>query len=726
MRRHTLVIPAVLSLTAAAPAAGQQPPAAASPAAVKYPDSRRAEQVDDYHGTRVADPYRWLEAADAPETAAWVAAQNAATGRYLAALPARGPLKERLTRLWDYPKYTAPRRYGRKYFYYENPGLKNQSVLYVQDRPGAPGRVVLDPNTLSPDGTVALTALDVTADARLAVYGTAQSGSDWQELHVRDVARGRDLADTVRWVKFSGASWTDDGRGFFYSRYAEPKAGEALTGVNRNQKLYYHRVGRAQAKDELIYERPDEPEWGFGARVTDDGHYAVINVSQGTDERNRVYVIDLGNPRKPRVTAPVVKVFDRFDAAYDYVGNTGQTFYFRTTNAAPRGRIIAVNINDLRESDWRTIVPEGADALEGAQIVGRELVATYLADAKSALRRFALDGKPLGEVTLPGVGTVTEVSGRPGDAEFFYTFTSYLSPATVYRFDLARGTSAEYRRPTLAFDAARYETKQLFATSKDGTRVPIFVTARKGVTLDGTNPTLLYSYGGFNIPMTPGFSPATLVWLEMGGVYAVANLRGGGEYGRAWHEAGMFEKKQNVFDDFIAAAEHLVRQKYTSPAKLAIQGGSNGGLLVGAAMTQRPDLFGVALPAVGVMDMLRFHKFTIGWAWAAEYGSADKPEQFKYLLAYSPLHNLKPGTRYPATLVTTADHDDRVVPGHSFKFAAALQAAQAKGGPPALIRIDTKAGHGAGKPTAKRIEEVADVFAFTLHNLGVTAAGLVP
>ena len=726
MRRHPLFLPALVSLSAAAApdaASGQQ----ARAATVQYPPTARVEQVDSYHGTTVADPFRWLEDVDAPETARWVGAQNAVTQRYLAALPTRAALKERLTRLWDYPKYSAPERYGKRYFYYENPGLKNQSVLYVQDRPGGPGRVVIDPNTLSADGTVALTALDVTRDGRLAVYGTAQSGSDWQQFQVRDVERGRDLPDTLRWIKFSGASWTDDGKGFFYSRYAEPGPGEALTGVNRNQKLYYHRLGRPQRADVLVYERPDQPEWGFNATVTDDGRYAVINVSHGTDERNRLYVLDLQNPRRPQVSAPAVKVFDNFDASYDYVGNVDQTFYFRTNNGAPRGRIIAVDINDLRESDWRTIVPEGADALERAQIVGREIVATYLADAKSALRRFGLDGRPRGEVALPGVGTVTEVAGRPGDREFFYTFTSYLAPATVYRYDLARGTSAEYKRPALAFDASRYETRQIFAKSKDGTRVPIFVTARRDVKLDGTNPTLLYSYGGFNVPVTPGFSPATLVWLESGGVYAVANLRGGGEYGREWHEAGMFEKKQNVFDDFVAAAEHLVAQRYTSPARLAIQGGSNGGLLVGAAMTQRPELFGVALPAVGVMDMLRFHKFTIGWAWTAEYGSADKPEQFKYLHAYSPLHNLKPGTRYPATLITTADHDDRVVPGHSFKYAAALQGAQAKGGPPVLIRVDVKAGHGAGKPTAKRIEEIADVFAFTMENLGVTAAtGLVP
>jgi prolyl oligopeptidase len=723
MRRTLRSLPALVSFAAAsATAAAQQAPRPA----LNYPTTRRAEQVDDYHGTRVADPYRWLEDVDGEETTGWVAAQNAVTERYLAALPTRAALKERLTTLWNYAKYSAPRRYGKKYFYYENPGLANQSVLYVQDRPGAPGRVVIDPNALSADGTVALTALDVTADARLAVYGTSQSGSDWQEFRVRDVERGRDLPDTLRWIKFSGASWTDDGKGFFYSRYAEPASGEALTGVNRHQKLYYHRLGTPQGADELIYERPDEPEWGFDARVTDDGRYAVVSVSQGTDERNRLYVIDLVSPRKPRVTAPVVKVFDRFDASYDYVGNVGETFYFRTNNGAPRGRVIALDLNDLRERDWRTIVPEGPDALEGAQVVGREIVASYLSDAKSALRRYGFDGKPRGEVALPGVGTVTEVSGRPGDAELFYTFTSYLAPATVYRYDLARGTSTVYKRPELAFDASRYETRQLFATSKDGTRVPLFVTARKDVRLDGTNATLLYSYGGFNVPMTPGFSPATLVWLEMGGVYAVANLRGGGEYGRAWHEAGMFEKKQNVFDDFIAAAEHLVREKYTAPARLAIQGGSNGGLLVGAAMTQRPELFGVALPAVGVMDMLRFHKFTIGWAWTAEYGSADEPDQFPYLRAYSPLHNLKPGTRYPATLVTTADHDDRVVPGHSFKYAAALQGAQAKDGPPVLIRVDVKAGHGAGKPTAKRIDEIADVFAFTLQNLGVTTAAAVP
>lgn len=721
-----MLAPAASAAAQSVPGAVAAEPAATTP---RYPATRKVGQTDVYHGVTVADPYRWLENTDAPDTKAWVEAENAVTFAYLAALPERGAIRERLTRLWNFPKYGAPFKRGRRYFYSENSGLQNQSVLYVTDAPAKPGRVLLDPNTLSKDGTVALSALAVSSDGRLLGYGTSASGSDWQEFHVRDVASGRDLPDTLRWIKFSGLSWTRDGRGFFYSRYDEPTAGNALTNVNENQKLYYHRLGTPQSADALVYQRPDHPDWGFDARVTDDGRYAVITVSQGTDRRNRLYYIDLGDPRLPNVKAPVVKLLDAFDASYDFVDNGGHVFYLRTDNGAPRGRLIAVDLAAPQPARWRTLIAEAPDALDGVTLVGDRFVAEYLEDAHASLRFFSLAGRPLGELPLPGIGTVGGVDGRRGDSEFFYTYTSYLAPTSVYRYDLRTRASTLVKAPTLDFDASRYETRQLFFRSKDGTRVPMFVTAKKGVALDGANPTLLYGYGGFDISLTPSFSPATLVWLEMGGVYAVANLRGGGEYGTEWHEAGTLLRKQNVFDDFIGAAEFLVRERYTSPAKLAIQGGSNGGLLVGAAMTQRPELFGVALPAVGVMDMLRFHKFTIGWAWKSDYGSADDSTQFRALYAYSPLHNLKPDTRYPATLVTTADHDDRVVPGHSFKFAATLQADQAPGGPPVLIRIESKAGHGAGKPTSKRIEEAADLWAFAAHNLGMAppaAAGARP
>ena len=687
---------------------------------LRYPATAKSDQVDEYHGTRVADPYRWLEDVDSPETAKWVEAQNALTFGYLAGIPERAAIKDRLTKLWDYPKYGVPFREGGRVFWFENSGLQNQAVLYVRDNRKAQPRVLLDPNKLSADGTVALAGLEVSDNGRLLAYAVSASGSDWQEFRVRDIETAQDLADTLKWIKFSGMSWTKDNKGFFYSRYDEP-AGDALTGVNKFQKLYYHRIGTPQSKDVLVYERPDEPDWGFDGVVTDDGHYLIISVWQGTERNNRVYFIDLAKPKSPTINAPVVKLLDDFDAAYTFIDNRGSLFYFQTNKDAPRERVVAIDNHAPRHVEWRTIIPEASDALISVDRIGDRFVASYLTDARSSIRIYGLNGRTIGEVPLPGLGTVSGISGDRGDNDFHYAFTSYLYPTSVFRYELKGGRNTLWRAPELDFDVTRYETKQVFYTSKDGTRVPMFITHRKGMPLDGTNPTMLYAYGGFNIPMTPAFAPANLVWMEMGGVYAVANLRGGGEYGTAWHEAGTKERKQNVFDDFIAAAEYLIQEKYTSPSKLAIRGGSNGGLLVGAVMTQRPELFGVALPAVGVMDMLRFHKFTIGWGWVSDYGSSDDPAAFKYLRAYSPLHNLKPGTRYPATLVTTADHDDRVVPGHSFKFAAALQEAQ--GGPaPTLIRIDVKAGHGAGKPTAKQIEEWADLFAFTWKNLGMSRA----
>ncbi len=681
---------------------------------LQYPAARKSDVVDDYHGTRVPDPYRWLEDPDSPESRAWIEAQNRLTAAYLADIPARATIRQRLTKLWNYPKYGAPFRKAGRYFFLKNDGLQNQSVLYKQASLEATPETLLDPNILSEDGTVALSTLAVSDNGRLLAYGTAASGSDWEEFRVRDVVTARDLPDHLQWIKFSGASWTKDGAGFFYSRYPEP-TDKALTDVNRFQRLYYHRLGTDQAQDVLVYERPDQPDWGMNAEVTDDGRYAVLTVWLGTDRRNRVYFRDLRDPRHPQITGEVVRLLDDFDASYSFVGNDGPVFYFLTDRDAPRKRVIAIDTRHPERGRWREVIPQGQDVLEGVHIIHDTFVANSMHDASSRLRLFALDGRMLKDLELPTLGSIGSISGERKDDEMFYAFTSFLYPTTIFQ----SGATSVFKAPTIDFDPSRYETKQVFYTSKDGTRVPMFITYKKGLTLDGSNPTYLYGYGGFNISLTPSFSVAMLVWLEMGGVYAVPNLRGGGEYGEEWHQGGMHEKKQNVFDDFIAAAEYLIAQRYTSTPKLAIAGGSNGGLLVGAAITQRPDLFGAALPAVGVMDMLRFHKFTIGWAWVTDYGSADSAAQFPYLYKYSPLHNIRAGTRYPATLVTTADHDDRVVPGHSFKFTATLQAAQA-GPQPVLIEIETKAGHGAGKPTSKVIEEQADRLAFLVRNLAMT------
>ena len=698
--------------TSAAPAPAQT---------LQYPAARKSDVVDDYHGTRVPDPYRWLEDPDSPESRAWIEAQNKLTATYLADIPARAALRERLTKLWNYPKYGTPFRKARRYFFFKNDGLQNQSVLYKQASLTADPETLLDPNVLSEDGTVALSTLAVSEDGRLLAYGTSASGSDWEEFRVRDVAEGRDLSDHLKWIKFSGASWTNDGAGFFYSRYPEP-GDKALTDVNRFQRLYYHRLGTDQTADVLVYERPDQPDWGMNAEVTDDGRYAVLHVWLGTDRRNRVYYLDLKHARRPKVTGEVVRLLDDFDASYAFVGNDGPVFYFLTDLEAPRKRVIAIDTRHPERARWREILSQGPDVLDGIHIIHDTFVANYMHDASSRLRLFTLEGRLVKDLPLPTLGSIGAISGERKDDEMFYAFTSFLYPTTIFRYDFKSGGTSVFKAPTIDFDPSGYETKQVFYSSKDGTRVPMFITHKKGLHLDGSNPTYLYGYGGFNISLTPSFSVAMLVWLEQGGVYAVPNLRGGGEYGEEWHQAGMHDKKQNVFDDFIAAAEYLIAQGYTSPSKLAIAGGSNGGLLVGAAITQRPELFGAALPAVGVMDMLRFHKFTIGWAWVTDYGSADSVAQFPYLYKYSPLHNIRAGTRYPATLVTTADHDDRVVPGHSFKFTAALQAAQA-GPRPVLIEIETKAGHGAGKPTSKLIEEQADRFAFLVRNLGIEVGG---
>ena len=675
-----------------------------------YPQAKRSDQVDDYHGTKVADPYRWLEDTDSAETHAWVEAEDKLTFGYLEQLPYRQAIHDRLTKLWNYERFTVPEQEGGRYFFQHNNGLQNQNVLLVAESLNAEPRVLLDPNTLSTDGTVALAGAAISDDGKLMAYGIATSGSDWTEWHVRDIDTAKDLSDDLKWVKFSGASWAKDNKGFYYSRYDEPK-GAAMRDTNYFQKLYYHRLGTAQTEDTLIYDRPDNKEMLFSGSVTDDGHYLIIEVHQGTSPKNRLYYKKLTQP-----DSQVVKLLDDFDARYQFIDNDGPVFWFQTDLDAPRGRLIAIDTQHPERANWKTVVPQSADKLEFANVVNNSFLLGYLKDARTEVRVYDLKGTVLRNVDLPGIGTASGFGGKRKDKETFYGFTSFISPATVYRYDPEAGKSSVFRQPKVDFDPSRYETKQIFYNSKDGTRVPMFLTYKKGLKLDGQNPVLLYGYGGFDISLTPFFSVPNLVWLEMGGVYAQPTLRGGGEYGEEWHQAGMKLKKQNVFDDFIAAAEWLIANKYTSTPKLAIRGGSNGGLLVGACLTQRPDLFGATLPEVGVMDMLRFHKFTIGWAWTSDYGSSDNPEEFKALYAYSPLHNLKPGTKYPPTLIATSDHDDRVVPGHSFKFAATMQADQA-GSAPVLIRIETKAGHGAGKSITKLIDETADNWSFLAHNL---------
>jgi prolyl oligopeptidase len=695
-----------------------QVPAAAAQR-LRYPETKPGAQVDDYHGTPVADPYRWLEDVDAPDTKAWVEAQNAVTFAYLAGIPEREAIRRRLTAVWDYPRFGTPFKKHGEYFFYKNDGLQNQAVLYHQSSRSANPRVLLDPNALSPDGTIAVSTVAVSEDARHLAYATSVSGSDWNDILVRDIATGSDLGDHIRWVKFSEISWSHDQAGFFYSRYPAPENDNPLLAVNRFHRLYYHRLGTDQSADQLIYQRLEHPDWGMTGHVTEDGRYLVISLWLGTDRRNRVYVADLKDRLHPELTAPPLRLLDEFDAHYSFVANEGSLFYFRTDLDAPRGRVIAIDLAHPERAAWHEIIPQSPDVLENAVLVHGTFVTTYLHDAHSRIALFGTDGRPAGDIPLPSLGTAAELSTESAaDSELFFSFTSYLAPTTIYRHDFTTGGTELFQAPRLDFDAGRYVTEQVFFRSLDGTRIPMFITHRRDLVRDGSNPTYLYGYGGFDINLTPAFSPGVLVWLEMGGVFAVPNLRGGGEYGEAWHEAGMHEKKQNVFDDFIAAAEYLIRERYTSTPKLAIGGGSNGGLLVGAVMTQRPDLFGAALPAVGVMDMLRFHQFTIGWAWVTEYGSADSVDQFPYLYAYSPLHRLRRGMAYPATLVTTADHDDRVVPGHSFKFIAALQAAQA-GDRPVLIRVETKAGHGAGKPTLKLIDEAADRWAFLVRVLDI-------
>lgn len=678
-----------------------------------YPHTAQGSQSDNYHGVEVSDPYRWLENPDSEDTKAWVEQQNEVTNGYLASIAPREEIQQRLTELWNYEKYSSPVKRGQRYFYFKNDGLQNQSVLYTLDSLDGEGIVLLDPNQLSDDGTVALAGLSISDDGQWLAYGLATAGSDWVEYRVKNVTTGEDSSDHLQWIKFSGVSWTKDNQGFFYSRYDEPNEQTKLEDVNYYQKLYYHRLGTEQTADQLIYHRPDQKEWGFSGGVTEDGKYLIISVWLGTDSKNLLFYKDLEQPE-----SEVKELISEFTASYGVIEHDRGILWIQTDLDAPRGKVIAIDLANPDQSNWQEIIPQASETLAGIGLLNNQFVANYLQDARSQVKIFDLEGNLVRELELPGIGSVGGFGGKRDDTETFYTFSSFTTPATIYRYDMVTGISTLFRQPQVDFNPDEYQTQQVFYPSKDGTQIPLFITYKKGIKLDGNNPTYLYGYGGFNISLTPSFSVSNLVWLEMGGIYAVANLRGGGEYGEAWHQAGMKQHKQNVFDDFIAAAEWLIAQKYTSSSKLAIAGGSNGGLLVGACMTQRPELFGAAIPAVGVLDMLRFHKFTIGWAWCPEYGDPENESDFKTLYSYSPLHNLQSGTQYPATLITTADHDDRVVPAHSFKFAAALQAAH-QGDNPVLIRIETKAGHGAGKPTSKVIAEAADKWAFLMANLGI-------
>ncbi|MBK8979813.1 MAG: S9 family peptidase [Planctomycetes bacterium] len=712
--RSPLAVALAVAIALPASAAGRpqdpQPPMRPS-----YPTTKKVDQVDAHWGVQVPDPYRWLEqdVRESPEVRDWVRRENDVTFAYLKKLPGRERIERRLTELWNYARRSAPSRVGEHWVCSRNDGLQNHSVVYVSDTPDGEARVLFDPNTWSEDGTVALGGMSFSRDGRYCAYGIQDGGSDWRTWRVRDVATGTDLPDVLEHLKFTSPSWDARGEGFFYSKYPDPAPGAQFTSLNLENKVMYHRLGTPQSEDYVVYWRPEHPDWNYGAFATEDGRWLVIQVSVGTDDRYRIYLKDLAKP----YAAPVPLV-DEFENDYGYVWNDGPVFYMTTDVDAPRQRVVRIDVRRPAREHWVEVVPQREEPLLGVSFVGNLLICQYLRDVKTAVELHALDGRHVRTVEMPGVGTAGGFDGEPHDTFTFYSFSSFATPPSIYRYDLLTGTSELFWRAKVDFDAASYVTEQVFYRSKDGTRVPMFVTHKKGIELDGSHPTLLYGYGGFDISLQPGFSVSRAAWLELGGIYAVANLRGGGEYGRAWHEAGKQMEKQNVFDDFIAAAEFLIAKGYTRSDKLAIQGGSNGGLLVGACMAQRPELFAVALPAVGVMDMLRYDEFTAGRYWTDDYGSAkDSEAMFRYLLRYSPYHALRDGVSYPATLVTTADTDDRVVPGHSFKFAARLQEAQA-GPAPVLIRIETRAGHGSGKPTAMQIEEIADIYAFALANLG--------
>jgi prolyl oligopeptidase len=679
---------------------------------IAYPPTRKDTVADDYHGVEVADPYRWLEddVRTSSDVREWVTTQNELAFAYLDGIAARDRVRERITALMDHERFSSPFLAGGRYYYFYNDGLQNQSVLYAADSLDGEPEIVLDPNLWSDDGTVALQDAEPSDDGRYMAYARSVAGSDWTEWLVRDMRTGHNLSDHLQWTKFTSVSWNPEGTGFYYCRFDEPPGGELFQALNTHQKVCYHRLGTLQHDDAVVYERPDRPTWGFNAEVSEDGAYLVVSAWEGTDPRNRVFFRRLGSD-----DAGFVALIDHFDDEYRFLGNDGPVFYFKTTLDAPKGRIIAIDTRDPDPARYREIVGESSNALEGANMTGGLFVATYLADVVTEVEMFDTSGARVRRVPLPGKGSASGFDGKRRDTETFFTYSSFDTPPTIYHYDIASGRATRWKQPVVDFDPADYVVTQVFYPSADGTRIPMFVSHRKDLPLDGDRPTLLYGYGGFSVSLRPGFSVLRLAWMEMGGVYAQVNLRGGGEYGEAWHDAGRLDNKQNVFDDFIAAAEWLIASGYTKSRKLAIEGRSNGGLLVGAAIVQRPDLFGAALPDVGVMDMLRFHHFTAGRYWVDDYGSADDPTQFETLYAYSPYHNLVPA-RYPPTLVTTADTDDRVVPGHSFKFAARLQEMQLADAP-VLIRIETSAGHGAGKPIRKVIEEVSDQYAFLLEHL---------
>ncbi len=681
---------------------------------LRYPVTRKTDQQDNYHGTLVKDPYRWLEADTAEEVKAWVEAQNKVTFDYLSKLPGREKFKNRLSEILNYERYSAPSRAGEYYFFSKNDGLQNQSVIYYQKGLEGTPKVFLDPNTLTKDGTAAVSMLGYSNDHKYVAYAINQSGSDWQTIKVRRIEDATDMPDQLDWVKFSGASWFKDG--FFYSRYPTPEKGTEFSGKNEFHQVWYHQMGTPQSKDQLIFEDKTQPLRYYGTGVTEDEHYLFVYVSQGT-YGTEIFWKDLTKPE-----SKLQLLFKGFEHEYGIIDNIGSRILVSTNHGAMNNHIVSLDLNTFTpekpyESQWKVIVPETKSLLESANTAGGKLFLNYLQDVSSHVYQYTYEGVKEREIILPAIGTAAGFGGYKEDKEVFFTFTSFTYPPAIYRYDIASGKAALFRSSNVKFNPDDYTTEQVFYPSKDGTKVPMFIIYKKGLQKNSMNPTLLYAYGGFNVNLTPSFSASRVVLLEQGAVYAMANIRGGGEYGEAWHRGGMLEKKQNVFDDFIAAGEYLVKEKYTSPARLAVQGGSNGGLLIGAVVNQRPDLFKVAFPQVGVMDMLRFHKFTVGWGWVVEYGSSDSLQQFGYLYKYSPVHNIKP-VSYPAVMVTTADHDDRVVPAHSFKYIATLQENQ-KGPAPVLIRIDVKAGHGAGKPLSKTIEETADTYAFMFHNMGV-------
>ncbi len=690
-------------------------PSSNSSEKAQYPEARREAVNDTFHGVKVADPYRWLEqdVRESKEVQQWVDAENKITQAYLRAIPQRDKIRERLTKLWNYPKYSPPFQRGGKYFFRKNNGLQNQAVLYIADSADGEARELLNPNSWTKDGTVALSSAVPSDDARLLAYTASEAGSDWKTLRVMDIESGKLLEDELKWIRWGGVNWLPDGSGFYYARYPQPEAGEQYQALALNQMIYFHQIGSQQSADRLVYRREDHPDWTFDLTLTDDDQYQVISITKSTDDQNMVLYRKADNP-----TAPWIELIGDFDNQFWFVGNQDATFYFFTDLDAPTKRVVSMSLAQPGRSHLTEIIPAETETLRSAMILNEQFVASYLKDATTRVKILSLEGKFVRDVEFPGIGTAAGFRGRPSDYETFYSFSSYDTPSSIFQYDMRTGKSRLWRRSEVDFDPQQFQVKQIFYKSKDGTRVPMFIAHRRDLQLSGDNPTLLYGYGGFNISLTPGFSVSYVAWMEMGGVVAIPNLRGGGEYGEQWHTAGKTVNKQNVFDDFLAAAEWLIAEKYTRPDKLAIQGGSNGGLLVGAAMTQRPDLFGACLPAVGVMDMLRYQHFTAGRFWVDEYGTPDEEAEFKALLRYSPYHNIQAGVDYPATMISTADTDDRVVPMHSFKFAAALQQAQA-GPAPILIRIETRAGHGAGKPTSKRIDNIADHWAFLIHVLKV-------